>query len=122
MMAVWHVVVHAVAFVSVSLSGFPWPLKLAAGGALVAHAAWRRPKAPMPFCRAADGTWSLPTLGLEGLALRPGTQAGPFWVRLALGRAGARTVTIVLLADQVDREAWRRLQAELRRGTAAGTV
>ncbi|HEX6996468.1 MAG TPA: hypothetical protein VF339_20225 [Gammaproteobacteria bacterium] len=121
-MIVWHVAVHVLAVVSISLSGLVWPVKLAAGGALVAHAALRRPAAPMPIRRDADGTWSLPALGLDGLALRPGTAAGPFWVRLALGRAGVRTVTVVLVADQVDREAWRRLQAELRRGAARGTL
>ncbi len=121
-MAVWHVAVHGLAAVSVMLSGLAWPLKAASVGALVAHAAMRRPRAPMAICRNTDGTWSLPALGLDGLALRPGTQAGPFWVRLSLGRAGRPAVTVVLVADQLDREAWRRLQAELRRRAPAGTV
>lgn len=89
---------------------------------VVAHAALRRPAAPMPVCRHADGAWSLPALGLERLALRPGTAVGPFWARLALGAAGARTVSIVLLADQLEPEDWRRLRAVLRRAAGTGTV
>jgi len=119
---VWHGAVHALAAVSISISGLAWPLKLAAGVALLAHGALRRPARPMPVCRNPDGTWSLPALGLDGLALRPGTAAGPFWARLALGAEGARTVTVLLLADQLGREDWRRLQAELRRRARAGTV
>jgi len=119
---VWHVGVHALAAAAIALSGLAWPLELAAFGALAAHAVWRWPGAPVPICRHADGTWSLPALGLEGLVLCPGTEAGPFWVRLSLGRADARAVTVVLVADQLDRESWRRLQAELRRRVGAGTV
>jgi len=112
--------VHALAVTSITLSGLPWTLKLAACAALAAHAAVRRPAAPMPICRHSDGSWSLPLLALDRLALGPGTAAGPFWARLVL--RGPRTVVVVLLADQLGPEDWRRLQAELRRRVEAGTV
>ena len=106
-----------------SVSGLGWPLKLAAAAGLVAHMALRRPPEPIPIFRHADGTWSLPSLGLDRLALRSGTAVGPFWARLALGGAhSSKAVTVVLVKDQLEREDWRRLQAELRRRAGTGTV
>jgi hypothetical protein len=119
----WHIAVHALAILSVSVCGIGWPLKLVAAAALLCHAALRWPRAPTPLYRHADGAWSLPILGLERLRLCPGTAVGPFWARLALGTNGATAAaTIVLLADQVDPEDWRRLQAILRRRAETGTV
>lgn len=113
---------HALAIVSVVLCGLAWPFKLAAIAALLAHAALRRVPAPMSIARDSEGYWSLPSLGLARLTLRPGTAVGPFWARLTLGSAGSRSITVLMLVDQLDRESWRRLQAALRGAAQAGTV
>lgn|GEM_PF-1747943 len=123
LLACWHIAVHVLAVVSVYVSGLAWPLKAAAAAGLVAHFALRRPPAPIPVTRHADGTWSLPSVGPDRLALRPGTAVGPFWARLSLGGAESpKTVTVLLVKDQLGAEDWRRLQAELRRRAGTGTV
>lgn len=122
LLAVWRGAVHGLAAVSIVLCGLAWPLKLVAVAALLAFAVIRRGPEPLPIERDAAGAWSLPSLGLEGLELRPGTAVGPFWARLALGSDSGVAVTVLVLVDQVDRESWRRLQVALRGAAPAGTV
>ena len=56
----------------------------------------------------------MPELGLDDLTLGPRTCYTASWVRFDL-RGSERALVVLLLADQVDPEAWRRLQTELRR-------
>lgn len=121
MLAVWHIAVHAVAAASFLLCGLPRPISLLGAAAVVAHAALRRPPRAVPVRRLPDGSWALPTRGLDGLVLRPGSAVGPFWVRLRLGAPGS-AADVLLLKDQLDADAWRRLQADLRRRSDGGTV
>jgi hypothetical protein len=65
-----------------------------------------------------DGRVAVPELGLDDLRLGPRTLYTRSWVRLDLCGAGCRVETL-LLVDQVSPQAWRTLQAELRRFRAA---
>ncbi len=94
---------------------------VAAAGALlllVGHALLRAPRPAPLLRREADGLWSVPELGLAGLGLGSRTRYTTLWVRLALV-GPARAFYILLLADQLDADSWRRLQAALRRGAPA---
>ena len=93
----------------------------AAAALLVAVHAWRRrPVAPPPgLLLDGSGLWHVPERGLAGLALGPRTRYTAFWVRLSLESQGSG-LDILLLADQLDAESWRALQARLRRGFGAG--
>jgi hypothetical protein len=85
---------------------------------LAVHAVVRRPRAaPRLVCRS-DGRWAVPALGLAGLTLGRRTRYTTLWVRLSFV-GPPRSLDIVLLADQVDPESWRKLQTHLRRGVAA---
>ncbi|HEX7081896.1 MAG TPA: protein YgfX [Gammaproteobacteria bacterium] len=122
LLAAWRFAVHALAVAGVAASGIGWPVKLGAVAAVLAHAAARRVPRPSRIVRTADGAWALPDRGLDGLELRPGTAVAPFWVSLRLAAPGARAFVVLLLKDQVDQEAWRALQAELRRSRPLGTL
>jgi hypothetical protein len=114
-LATWWWGVHALAAAGVATSGLP----SAAAGAILAslalHAWWRRPASPRPLELSRDGLWAVPGTALERLTLAEGTGVGPFWVHLKLAGPGAR-ISCLLLRDQLETEAWRALQAELRRG------
>jgi hypothetical protein len=66
-----------------------------------------------------SGLWHVPERGLAGLAVGPRTRYTAFWVRLSLEGLGCG-LDILLLADQLDAESWRALQARLRRWPGAG--
>lgn len=90
------------------------PLKLACIALAIGHALARKPSRPTTLLRHEDGSWSLPERGMTRLALREGTSLGPFWIALHFA-AGGQRASLLLLRDQLDRETWRALQAELRR-------
>jgi hypothetical protein len=89
-------------------------VKAACIAVVVAHAFARKPPRPTTVLRYDDGSWALPERGLERLALGDGTSVGPFWISLRLG-AGTASASVLLLRDQLDRETWRALRAELGR-------
>jgi hypothetical protein len=93
---------------------------VAAAALLIAAHAWRRcPLAPPPaLLLEGSGLWSVPERGLAGLGVGFRTRYTAFWVRLSLVGPG-RGLDILLLADQLDSESWRALQARLRRGNTA---
>jgi hypothetical protein len=95
-----------------SLLGVPWSLKCLALFATVAHAVVRRPS-PAPRVILRDGIAELPDRGLVGLTVDARSRYTGWWVHLQLRGAGRR-VDVVLLADQLDEDTWRALQAELR--------
>jgi hypothetical protein len=114
---IWWAGVHLLAVLGLISSALPAPLALAGLAALLAHARLRRlSPAPAVLRRGADGRWALPARGLHDLALGSGTAVGPFWAQLRLEGPEAR-LAVLLLRDQLDREAWRALQAQLRRGS-----
>jgi hypothetical protein len=97
------------------LAGWPVPIKSLAAIALVGHGALRRPRAsPGLVILTADGFCFVPEWNAGPRPLGPRTLVCPFWVRLDLG-AGLPRRDILLLADQVQPEAWRRLRAFLGR-------
>lgn len=117
LLKIWWLGVHLLGALGLVGCALPAPLALCGVAALLAHG-WLRMPAPAPALvqRGADGQWALPANGSQGLVLAAGTAVGPFWVELRLeGREGRRAV--LLLRDQLDRESWRALQAQLRRGS-----
>jgi hypothetical protein len=62
-----------------------------------------------------NGIAELPDSGLVDLAVGPRSRYTGWWVHLRLRAAGGVEVSVVLLADQLDEDTWRVLQAELRR-------
>ncbi|HEY8521245.1 MAG TPA: hypothetical protein VIN61_14280 [Gammaproteobacteria bacterium] len=110
-----------------ALGGVAWldaPLAVRAAGAalLVLHAVVRRPRRPPVLCRHTDGRWSVAGQTPGGLRLDPATVFGRRWARLVFRVEGAHRrarLAVLLLRDQVPAEAWRALQAELRRSSAA---
>ncbi len=113
-LAAWWWAVHALAAAAVLASAVPAGLAAAALAVLLAHAWRRRPGPPVRLERAPDGVWTLPGEGLGALRLAPGSAVGPYWVHLKLAGPGGRRA-VLLLRDQLGAEAWRGLQAALRR-------
>lgn len=84
----------------------PWSAILT--GALLLHACVRRPRASRPLLvYLPPGVWALPAAGRFDLRLTAATAVGPGWARLDFGPGGS----ILLLADQFEPGAWRRLRA-----------
>jgi hypothetical protein len=110
---IWWLGVHALGIAGLWLAGLPTVLKCL--GTLVAAMHWAvlRPGDPPGLVLRADGTWDVPSRGLAALRLGLGTRYTRLWVKLELvGATGS--IDILLLADQLDAEAWGRLQNRLR--------
>jgi hypothetical protein len=102
-----------------AFAAVPWPGVAAATALALAHAFWRRPEPPPRLIvAAAEGGWYVAGHGVRAFALGPRSRFAQRWVRLDL-RSADRRLNIVLLADQFDDAAWRRLSAHLRRTGAA---
>jgi hypothetical protein len=79
-----------------------------------AHGFVRRPHSPRLIVCHADDTWSIPERGRHGLRLARGTRWTSWWVELVLAGSGGRLTRALLFKDQLDAEAWRRLQLAVR--------
>jgi hypothetical protein len=85
---------------------------LALLAAIGLHWIGRRPR-PVGVVVSADGMWCLPAAGAFRLELGEGTAFSTWWVRLELVD-GRTTHAVLLLRDQLEPEAWRRLQLAVR--------
>ena len=112
-LAVWWTLVHALLGAALLGLDLPALAALPGIGLVAAHGFCRRPRAPRRLMLAADGTWAIPETGEAGLKLAPGTAWSTWWAELVLRGAGVRR-RILILSDQLDPEAWRRLQVGLR--------
>jgi hypothetical protein len=118
----WWPALHLFALATLCALGPPSPLLACGGLLLVLHSVARYPSsAAETLARGADGLWSVPALGLDGLSIGYRTRYTTFWVRLELVGA-ARPLDMLLLADQLDPESWRVLQAILRRRGSAPRI
>jgi len=123
LLGVWWIAVHTIAVTGILASGLILPLKLSALAGVLVHGVLRRRPPPKKVIRRADGIWSMAELGHGRLRLCDGTSVGPFWILLRFRGAGrGRPLSVLLLRDQLSGEAWRALQAELRRTKPVGTV
>jgi membrane-bound toxin of toxin-antitoxin system len=114
-LTVWWLSLHALLGVAFALVGWPWVLRLAAVAAVVGHGIVRRPaSSPRTVLVGEDGRCAVPEWNTGARPLGPRTLVCPFWVRLDLGK-GQWPRDILLLADQVRPDEWRRLRAFLLR-------
>jgi hypothetical protein len=113
-LGLWLLATHGLAGAAVLALTVPWPLKALLLAGVAAHACARRPARPERMIRDSSGGWALPERGLAGLFAAPGSRFGRWWVYLVFSD-GSERLRILLLRDQFDSEAWRRLQAALRR-------
>jgi hypothetical protein len=121
-LALWWLALHLLGLATLCALGIS-SLVLACGGLLLAlHSLVRYPiGAADELARGSDGLWSVPALGLAGLAIGRRTRYTTLWVRLELVGA-SRRLDILLLADQLGPESWRVLQVILRRTGSAGPI
>lgn len=106
---------HLLLGAAAALAGWPAPIKSLAIIAVIGHGLLRRPPASPPLILVTQNAECIvPDWHLGPTPLGPGTVVCPFWIRLELGAGSARR-DILLLADQVRPEAWRRLCALLAR-------
>jgi hypothetical protein len=116
-LACWWVALHALLAATALLVAWPWPAAAGALAAVVGHTWWRWPRRPPGvIVIGADASCAVPEHGIGPLALSPRTRIAPWWVRLD-AREGRRRLDILLLADQLDPDDWRRLAAIVRRAT-----
>ena len=114
-MAVWWVALHALVIGALLVLAAPWLLRALGLLTVLVHAIALAPERTLRVVyRRDDGRFAVPELALDDLRLGPRTLFTRSWVRFDLRGSGHR-VEILLLVDQVSREAWRTLQAELRR-------
>ena len=105
---------HALLGVAFALVGWPWVFRLAAIVAVAGHGVARRPAASPRTVLVGDGRCVVPEWNTGERPLGPRTLVCPFWARLDLGK-GPWPRDILLFADQVRPEEWRRLRALLLR-------
>jgi hypothetical protein len=114
---VWWWSLHALLVGAALLVGLPIVGRLLVALAIVAHALARRPAAaaaPALVIVGEDGVCVVPEWGTGRRPLGPRTLVCPFLVRLDLGK-GVLQRDILLIADQVGPQEWRRLRALLAR-------
>jgi len=112
---VWWWSLHLLLVGASALVGWPVPVKVLAAMAVVGHGTFRRPRGPPGLVVvSAGGVCSVPEWQLEPRPLGERTLVCPFWVRLDVGEGRVRR-DILLIADQVRPEEWRRLRAILDR-------
>jgi hypothetical protein len=110
---------HALLLGAVVLAGCPAALKLAGVAAIVVHALLRSPaKSPGLILVEEGGACAVPEWQTGMRPLGPRTMVAPFWIRLDLGACLPQR-ELLLIADQVGPEDWRRLRAVLARGRGA---
>jgi hypothetical protein len=106
---------HALLAAAALLVGWPVALKLLAIAAVVGHGIVRRPPAsPRVVQVRADGLCVVPEWNTGTRPLGARTLVCPFWVRLDLGK-GPWSRDLLLLADQIRPDEWRRLRSLLLR-------
>ena len=111
----WWFSLHVLLGIAFALVGWAVPLRLLAIAAVVGHCIVRRPTAsPRIVLVAEGGRCVVPEWKTGPRPLGPRTLVSPFWVRLDLGTGPWRR-DILLLADQMQPEDWRRLRALLLR-------
>jgi hypothetical protein len=111
----WWFLLHALLGVAFALTGWAVAFRSVAILALAVHGVVRRPAAsPRTVVVAEGGFCAVPEWNTGARPLGPRTLISPFWVRLDLGTGPWRR-DILLLADQVRPESWRRLRALLLR-------
>jgi hypothetical protein len=114
-LSVWWCLLHALLCAAVALVGWPVPFKLLALVAVVGHAVMRVPGAsPRVLQVSEDGSCVVPEWKTGSRPLGARTLVCPFWVRLDLG-TGPWPRDILLFADQMRPDEWRRLRALLLR-------
>ena len=111
---IWWLALHTLAVAAVVVLGAPWLLKGLALLCVLVHAIALPPERAPRIVYRSDGRIELPELGLDDLTLGPRTRYTASWVRFDL-RGKERALLVLLLADQIAPEAWRRLQTALRR-------
>lgn len=112
----WWGLLHVLLLGAVTLAGCPAALKLAGAAAVVVHALIRRPaKSPGLLLVAEGGACAVPEWRTGMRPLGPRTTVAPLWMRLDLG-PGSPQRELLLIADQVEAEDWRRLRGLLARG------
>lgn len=117
---VWWCALHALLLASTEIVAWPWPLSLAALGAILCHAVARRPRrAPGLILVSADAGCTVPDWEVDRLALGERTVVCSHWIRLDIG-TGPRRRDLVLFADQLGRDEWTRLRALLERARCDG--
>lgn len=115
MLWAWWVALHVLLAAALALVAAPEAIKVLAAVAIVAHGVARRPRArPRLVVVTADGFCAVPEWDTGRRPIGSRTLLCPFWVRLDLGRGPWRR-DILLIADQVPAEDWRRLRALLAR-------
>ena len=115
MLWAWWVALHALLVAAVALVAGPEAIKALAVVAIVGHGVARRPRgSPGLVVVAADGSCAVPEWSTGRRPIGPRTLLCPFWVRLDLGK-GPWQRDLLLIADQVPPEDWRRLRALLAR-------
>jgi hypothetical protein len=87
-------------------------------GAVVAacavHGAARWPRIPPTVVYLGDGLWAVPAWRRWALALAPASTYSGHWARLVLCSGHDFSAAVLLLRDQLDDDAWWRLQSVLR--------
>jgi hypothetical protein len=98
-----------------ALVGWPLAVKALAIAAIAGHAVVRRPAAsPREVSFDSDGSCVVPEWHTGARPPGARTRVCPFWVRLDLGM-GPWPRHILLIADQMQPDEWRRLRALLLR-------
>ena len=111
----WWTLLHALLAVAFALTGWPISVRVLAIAAVAGHAVVRRPRpSPRVVQFGEDGRCVVPEWDVGARPLGARTLVCPFWVRLDLGMGPSRR-DILLLADQMRPEEWRRLRALLLR-------
>jgi hypothetical protein len=111
----WWGALHVLLAAAAALVGWPASLEALALVAIVAHGLSRRPPAsPKLIVVSEDGFCAVPEWQTGRRPLGDRTLVCLFWVRLDLGQ-DLRQRDILLIADQLRPEEWRRLRALLAR-------
>jgi len=114
-LSAWWWALHALLVAAAWLAGVAVPLKALAALAVVVHAVRCRPSAPpRRVVVTADGFCIVPEWEADPRALGARTLVCPWWIRLDIGQGGRRR-DLLLVADQVRPQEWRRLRALLMR-------
>jgi hypothetical protein len=114
-LSAWWWSLHLLLLAAAALVGWPVLVKGLAAATVLVHGILRRPRgSPRLVVVSAGGLCSVPEWQAEPRPLGERTLVCPFWVRLDVG-AGPGRRDIVLVADQVRPEEWRRLRAILDR-------
>jgi hypothetical protein len=109
------VALHLLLVAAAMIAGWPPSMKTLAVLAIVVHAVARRPLAsPVCVVVTEDGCCAVPEWNTGRKPLGPRTLMCPLWIRLDLGK-GSRRRDVLLVADQIGAEDWRRLRALLAR-------